>query len=59
MTDDVPPPRDPFHVRVDLRDLLGAAGLVLTLGGAAAIHWGLALVVVGAGSFALAYKLSR
>jgi hypothetical protein len=58
MTDAPPPPRD-FHLRIDLRDILGVAGALLALVGAAAIHWGLAAAVAGAGLFAVAYRLSR
>jgi hypothetical protein len=52
------PPRD-YHVRIDLRDIIGVGGGLLTLAGAASIHWGLALAVAGAGLFALAWRLSR
>lgn len=48
-----------YAVSVDLRDVLGAAGILLALAGAAAFHWGAALFVAGAGLFAVAAKLTR
>lgn len=62
MTDDLrasdrPPPG--WKISVDARDALGAAGLVLMVGGAAVVHLGLAIALFGLGLFGLAWKLSR
>lgn len=54
-----PVPPAPYAVRIDLRDLIGGAGILLALGGACAFHWGAGLFVAGAGLFAVAAKLTR
>jgi hypothetical protein len=59
MTDEPKPAEKNWHLRIDVRDLLGVSGVALVLVGAATIHWGLALAVVGAGLFVLAFRLSR
>jgi hypothetical protein len=59
MTEAPQPQAKNWHIRIDVRDLAGGAGLLLGLVGAATIHWGLAVAVAGAGLFAFAFRLSR
>lgn len=48
-----------WQLSVDLRDVIGAAGVFLAVAGAAAIHWGAAVFMCGAGLVALAYRVAR
>lgn len=48
-----------YAISIDLRDVVGGAGILLALGGACAFHWGAGLFVAGAGLFAVAAKLTR
>ncbi len=48
-----------YAVSVDLRDVVGGAGILLALAGASAFHWGAGVFVAGAGLFAVAAKLTR
>ncbi|MFY9294003.1 MAG: hypothetical protein WAP03_25410 [Methylorubrum rhodinum] len=61
MSDQPPAPAQPprYAVTFDLRDVIGAAGILLALGGASAFHWGAGVFVGGLGLFALATKLTR
>ena len=51
--------RHRWTIAVDVRDLVGAAGGLLILVGAAALHWALAVIAIGAGLAGLAWRLSR
>lgn len=53
------PMKEPWIVRVDARDVIGAAGAVLMVSGAALVHPGLAVALAGVALFGAAWKLSR
>jgi hypothetical protein len=47
-----------YTLEIDARDVLAGIGCALVLAGAAAIHWALALVVLGLGLVGLAWRLT-
>ena len=53
------PKREPYHLKIDLRDVLGLAGGTLVIGAAGAIHWAAAAIVAGLGLVALSFRLAR
>ena len=56
---DADPAKARWTLALDVRDVVGAAGLLLVLIGAAALHWALAVIVLGAGLAALSWRLAR
>lgn len=48
-----------FVIAIDVRDVLAGGGALLVVVGAAAIHWALAVVVVGAALLGLSWRLAR
>lgn len=54
-----PVPRRPWDVAIDLRDIIAGFGGAMVIIGAAAFHWAAALVVLGLGLCALAWRLSK
>jgi hypothetical protein len=60
MTDPQPDaPKNTFALVIDKRDVIGGAGFLLALVGAALIHPGLATLVLGGALIAVAWRLSR
>lgn len=53
------PPAAAHLITIDSRDVVGALGVVLMVGGAAFVHWGLAATLLGAGLFGWAFVKSR
>lgn len=45
--------------QVDLRDVMGGAGVLLAVAGAAVIHWGFALIALGLGLTGAAWHLAK
>lgn len=48
-----------WNIRIDLADVIGAAGLVLALVGAAFINFGFAIFVAGTALCAVAWRMAR
>jgi hypothetical protein len=48
-----------FTLAIDMRDVLAGAGVIVVLAGAAVIHWGLALLVLGGALIATAWRLTK
>jgi len=53
------PARSRWIVEIDLRDVLACAGALAVVAGAAAFHWGLAVMAIGASVAAFAWSATR
>jgi hypothetical protein len=59
MSDEPTGPAERWRVSLDLRDVIGGCGVLAMLVGAAAFHWGLALLLLGTAATAYALIKAR